>query len=34
VMGLLLQASFDPDGADWQDTTFSGIKLFLKGIRR
>lgn len=34
VMGLLLQASFDPDGADWQDTTFYGIKLLLESIRR
>lgn len=34
VMGLLLQASFDPDGANWQDTTIFGIKQFIKSIRR
>jgi len=34
VMGLLLQASFDPNGADWQGITRSGIKTILKGIRR
>ena len=34
AMGLLLQASFDPDGADWDQTTRSGIKLILQGMRR
>ena len=34
AMGLLLQASFDPDGADWQEITRSGIKTILDGIRR
>lgn len=33
AMGLLLQASFDPDGADWQEVTRSGIKLLLNGMR-
>lgn len=34
AMGLLLQASFDPDGADWQAVTRSGIRLILDGLRR
>lgn len=34
AMGLLLQASFDPRGADWQDVTRSGIDLFLDSMRR
>jgi AcrR family transcriptional regulator len=34
VMGLLLQASFDPDGEDWHQVTRSGIHLLLKGMRR
>ena len=34
AMGLLLQASFDPNGADWQEITRSGIKTILNGIRR
>ena len=33
AMGLLLQASFDPEGADWQEVTRSGIKLLLNGMR-
>jgi len=33
AMGLLLQASFDPDGADWQTVTRSGIRLILDGLR-
>lgn len=33
VMGLLLQASLDPEGADWQEVTRSGIKLLLNGMR-
>jgi AcrR family transcriptional regulator len=33
AMGLLLQASFDPDGADWQAVTLSGIRLILDGLR-
>jgi len=34
AMGLLIQASFDPDGANWQEVTQSGINIFLRGIRR
>ena len=34
AMGLLLQATFDPKGADWQEVTRSGIKLLLDGMRR
>jgi len=34
AMGLLLQASFDPDGADWQEVTRSGIKLIVDSLRR
>ena len=34
AMGLLLQASFDPQGADWESVTRSGIRLFLDGMRR
>lgn len=33
AMGLLLQASFDPKGADWQAVTRSGIRLILDGLR-
>ena len=34
AMGLLLQASFNPNGADWQAVTRSGIRLILDGLRR
>jgi AcrR family transcriptional regulator len=34
VMGLLLQAAFDPGGENWQAVTMSGIKMLLKGMRR
>lgn len=34
AMGLLLQATFDPQGADWQEVTRSGIGLLLAGMRR
>lgn len=34
VMGLLLQATFDPDGANWQDVTLFGIKMIINGMRR
>lgn len=34
AMGLLLQASFDPEGADWQATTRAAIKMVLNGMRR
>jgi AcrR family transcriptional regulator len=34
AMGLLLQASFDPQGADWEAVTRSGIRLILDGMRR
>ena len=33
AMGLLLQATFDPEGADWQEVTRSGIKLLMDGMR-
>ena len=33
AMGLLLQASFDPKGANWQEVTRSGIRLILNGLR-
>jgi len=33
VMGLLLQATFDPDGADWQEVNRSGIKILLNSMR-
>jgi AcrR family transcriptional regulator len=33
VMGLLLQATFDPDGADWQEVNRSGIKILLDSMR-
>jgi AcrR family transcriptional regulator len=33
AMGLLLQATFDPKGADWQAVTRSGIGLLLEGMR-
>jgi len=34
AMGLLLQATFDPNGADWQEVTRSGIQMILSGLRR
>ncbi len=34
AMGLLLQASFDPQGADWHQITRSGVNILLKGLRR
>jgi AcrR family transcriptional regulator len=33
VMGLLLQAAFDPDGADWQAITLFGLKKMIDGMR-
>jgi AcrR family transcriptional regulator len=33
VMGLLLQATFDPEGTDWQEVTRSGIKILLNSMR-
>jgi AcrR family transcriptional regulator len=33
AMGLLLQASFDPEGVNWQETTRSGITIILRGLR-
>lgn len=33
VMGLLLQASLDPEGVDWQDATHAGIKMILDALR-
>lgn len=34
AMGLLLQATFDPQGADWQDVSRSGIRMIIEGMRR
>ncbi len=34
VMGLLLQASFDPEGADWKETMQSAIQMALISLRR
>jgi AcrR family transcriptional regulator len=34
VMGLLLQATFDPDGTNWQDVTLFGIKMMINGMER
>lgn len=34
VMGLLLQATFDPEGAHWQDVTQFGINMIIDGMRR
>jgi AcrR family transcriptional regulator len=33
AMGLLLQASFDPAGADWPEVTRSGINILMNGMR-
>jgi AcrR family transcriptional regulator len=33
AMGLMLQSSFDPSGADWKTVTRSGIRLILDGLR-
>jgi hypothetical protein len=33
AMGLMLQSSFDPNGADWKTVTRSGIRLILDGLR-
>jgi AcrR family transcriptional regulator len=33
VMGLLLQAVFEPEGAHWQVVTQSGIQLVINGMR-
>jgi len=32
VMGLLLQATFDPHGANWQDVTRFGLKIMINGL--
>ena len=32
VMGLLLQAAFDPDGTNWQDVTLFGLKTMIDGL--
>lgn len=34
AMGLLLQASFDPQGAHWEEVTRSGIKMLVDDMRR
>ncbi len=34
VMGLLLQATFDPQGANWQKVTQSGVKMIINGMRQ
>jgi AcrR family transcriptional regulator len=33
AMGLLLQASFEPDGANWQEVTQVGIRMIINGMR-
>ena len=33
VMGLLLQATFDPHGTNWQDVTLFGVKMMINGLR-
>jgi len=33
VMGLLLQATFEPGGAQWQDVTQQGITMLMNGLR-
>jgi AcrR family transcriptional regulator len=33
AMGLLLQATFDPNGANWQEVTEFGIKMIINGMR-
>jgi TetR/AcrR family transcriptional regulator, repressor for uid operon len=33
AMGLMLQAIFEPEGAQWQDVTRSGIQLVINGMR-
>lgn len=33
VIGLLLQATFEPDGAQWQDVTQQGIAMLMNGLR-
>lgn len=33
AMGLMLQATFDPAGADWQEVTQIGIRMILRGMR-
>ena len=34
AMGLLLQASFDPEYEGWQEVTHSGVKLLLDSMRK
>ncbi len=34
AMGLLLQASLDPDGVDWESTTISGVNMIIERIKR
>lgn len=34
VMGLLLQAAFDPDGTDWQAVTLFGLDKMINGMRK
>lgn len=33
VMGLLLQATFEPEGARWQDVTHHGVNMLINGMR-
>jgi hypothetical protein len=33
AMGLLLQSSFYPTGADWPEVTRSGIDILMNGMR-
>ncbi len=34
AMGLLLQASFDPESVFWEETTITGMQLIINGLRR
>ncbi len=34
AMGLLLQASFDPESVSWDETTKTGMQLIINGLRR
>jgi len=34
AMGLLMQASFDPEGVSWEKITKSGMQLLMNGLRR
>ncbi|MFU8827643.1 MAG: TetR/AcrR family transcriptional regulator [Brevefilum sp.] len=34
VMGLMLQAAFDPEGTTWQSVTLFGVEMLVNGMRR